>query len=321
MKISLVHSLPQPEKNIYIYALCEPGTNDIRYIGLATNGFDRIKQHWKTGYKLDPNKVTNVKKWISDLRKAGKIFNVVYLEYFDTDGSHVDYEEIFYISYMQSLGFKLLNHTLGGRREFLAYTDAQRKQREVNKTDEAKQFFSEKAKEQWAQPGFKEEMKKIHQTYRDDEYKKGIAKTLSDKVGVKIQDDLGNIYNSGQECAVALGVKKPNIYRALRVGYKVKGRILTYVGGGRKEFKTKEKPKRLTGTNIITRVPIEDSNGIIYETFKDAAKKLGVSESHVNKILKTGEISSILGISLKRLPKVKIDLGGSRYYKEPNDAK
>lgn len=302
MKNSLIHTLPKPEKDIYIYALCEPNTQDIRYIGLATNGFRRIKRHYDGGGKW-----TSVKRWIKDHKKNSQIFNIVYLEYFDFDNDKVDETEIFYITYMKSLGFKLLNHTQGGRGKFLKLTEEQKLRWALqNKPPKSREFFRQKAKEMWAQPGFKEEMKKLHKLYRDKEYSKKVSKSISDKVGLKIQDDLGNIYNSGQECATTLGVKKPGIYRAIRKGYKVKGRKLTYISGGRNETLTpawneyKKKNQKTT-----TKVPVQDSNGNIYDTFKHAAKVLNVSESHINKILKTGEISSLLGISLKRLPKVK----------------
>jgi len=46
MEKSLIHSLEKPEKEIYIYALCDPNTGQIRYIGLSTVGFKRIASHY-----------------------------------------------------------------------------------------------------------------------------------------------------------------------------------------------------------------------------------------------------------------------------------
>lgn len=229
MKTSLIHLLPKPEKDIFIYALCEPGTENVKYIGLATNGFKRIKQHYNTGGNWTANK-----RWIRDNKKIGKIFNIIYLEYFDSDGTHLDEAEIFYISYFKFLGFNLLNHTEGGRRDFMTRSLQEiTRQTAKNKTQESRKFFSEKTKAQWADPKKRKAILENRHLSRTTEWKERIKKNLSAKVGVKIQDDLGNVYNSGQECADALGVKKPNIYRALKVGFKVKGRTLTKLSGGR----------------------------------------------------------------------------------------
>ncbi len=306
MKISIVHKLEKPQKNIFIYALCEPNSEIIRYIGLSTRGFKRIKDHWRSGYDKNPKKLTKCKSWIRGIRLKKEIFNVIYLEYFDNDGNHVDKAEIKYIKQYKDLGYDIINHTDGGRKDFHYRTDISIPKHIVNTSPEARKRSSDIANNMWKTPGFKEEIKEIRKTWETKEWKQGIAKTLSEKVGLKIQDDLGNIYNSGQECATALGVKKPCVYRAIRKGYKCKGRTLTYLGGGRNEILTpmwNEYNKKNQKT--ITTVPIQDSNGIIYETFKIAAKKLNVSESHINKILKTGEISSVLGLTLKRLSKVK----------------
>ena len=69
---SLVHTLPKPEKEIFIYALCEPDSLNIRYIGLSTSGFKRIKRHYDGGGKW-----TSSKRWIKANKEKNKIFSIL----------------------------------------------------------------------------------------------------------------------------------------------------------------------------------------------------------------------------------------------------
>jgi GIY-YIG catalytic domain len=114
--------LPTPDKGIFIYGLFCPDTKDLKYIGLSTNGFRRIKEHYKTFKKTKTAK----ERWVNRLRKDNKIFDVYYFEYFDADGIHLDEAEQFYIAYFKSLGCELLNHTAGGRG--VIWTDLNKKE-------------------------------------------------------------------------------------------------------------------------------------------------------------------------------------------------
>ena len=43
---SLIHTLPKPDKNIFIYCLSDPVTDEVKYVGMTTSGFERIKSHY-----------------------------------------------------------------------------------------------------------------------------------------------------------------------------------------------------------------------------------------------------------------------------------
>lgn len=90
----------------YIYALCEPGTRTIRYIGKTINLAARFGAHLKTSVK-QKNHLGN---WLRSL--GGGIPNLMTLcEVPDEEGST---EEIRYIKSARMLGFWLVNATDGG---------------------------------------------------------------------------------------------------------------------------------------------------------------------------------------------------------------
>lgn len=60
-------------KNI-IYALCEPNTETIRYIGKSSTGLKRIKDHLKMS---EYTKNTHKSKWIYSLIKKGQTPTVI----------------------------------------------------------------------------------------------------------------------------------------------------------------------------------------------------------------------------------------------------
>lgn len=90
----------------YIYALCEPGTRTIRYIGKTFNLAARFGAHLKTSVK-QRNHLGN---WLRSL--GGGVPNLMKLcEVPDEEGST---EEIRYIKSARMLGFRLVNATDGG---------------------------------------------------------------------------------------------------------------------------------------------------------------------------------------------------------------
>lgn len=268
--MSLLNTLPKPEKKIFIYGLLNPETNELRYIGLTKNGFSRICNHYNDC--LLKYKYSAVKKWVKKLRDECKIFSVVYIEYFNEDGPHLDDAEIFWIQYYRSIGCALLNHEKGGR----CYSNLAE-----YKNSKSRSLKNRKKTNQHSQNI------KIGQTR---EY------------GIKIKDDLGNFYNSLQEAADALNVHKSTIQKAVYGQISLcRGRKLTKVGGGRKldnEIKIKKYVKRGRTTPEF---PIIDSNGNIYLNSSDAAKKLNLKKRQIFRLLSGKCKKTKTGISLKRM--------------------
>lgn len=97
-------------KTIAIYALCEPGTRTIRYIGKTAdkNPIWRFNRHLKHSVRL----ITHLGRWLRTVISEGKIPNFVLLSTVPfSDGGN---EERRFIHYARMLGFRLTNATDGG---------------------------------------------------------------------------------------------------------------------------------------------------------------------------------------------------------------
>src|ERR1019366_4917156 len=109
MKNPLIKTLERPEKDICIYALLDPFTGLLMYIGQTIQGFKRISEHFHKCDKRNPNGLLSKSKvWISNLKKQNQIFKVVYIQYFDNSET-IDESEEFWISFFRSSGAELLN--------------------------------------------------------------------------------------------------------------------------------------------------------------------------------------------------------------------
>jgi hypothetical protein len=113
MTLSL-KSLKIPNKNItsrcVIYALCEPGTENIRYVGQAANLKPRYSGHY-TAAKLKTN--THHNNWIKSLKRKKKRADILIL-WQANDPSELDRLEIGWIANCRALGYSLTNYLNGG---------------------------------------------------------------------------------------------------------------------------------------------------------------------------------------------------------------
>jgi hypothetical protein len=94
---------------IYIYALGEPGTSEVRYVGKTANLQQRLSAHLAD--------VTNSKKghWLQELRAQDKKPTLMVLETLDCEDKFVWIEcEKKWIAHFKQLGFVLLNESVGG---------------------------------------------------------------------------------------------------------------------------------------------------------------------------------------------------------------
>lgn len=92
-----------------IYALKDPLTKSIRYIGKSCKGLNRPKEH------LFPhqNKLKTHKNcWVRSLLKKGLKPEIIILE--ECDRESLDKREIFWIDYHKKHGYELTNMTNGG---------------------------------------------------------------------------------------------------------------------------------------------------------------------------------------------------------------
>lgn len=95
----------------FVYALCDPRTDGVRYIGQSSIGMERP---WAHGY---PSKVrvlrTRVNSWIKHLQRQGLSFSVCVLEVFSTPDP-LSAAEKGYIQQFAAAGCDLTNLTEGG---------------------------------------------------------------------------------------------------------------------------------------------------------------------------------------------------------------
>lgn len=98
-----------PNNNV-IYCLCDPITEQVRYIGKTVNLYNRIKKHYK---KSELKKKTHKNMWILSLIKNNFRAKVLILEECD-DLDQLNNAEIKWIKYYKEMGADLTNGTNGG---------------------------------------------------------------------------------------------------------------------------------------------------------------------------------------------------------------
>jgi len=91
-----------------IYALCEPGTENVRYIGQSTDPARRLKAHCRGDKSKSQNRRHN---WLSSLAGEGKSPRMVVLDWADD----WDLAERFWIQAFRNAGFDLVNGNDGGK--------------------------------------------------------------------------------------------------------------------------------------------------------------------------------------------------------------
>ncbi len=96
-----------------IYALADPETKEVRYIGRSSSGLKRPKSHWQ-----DP--ALRVRRdychnWVRSILSMGMTPEVLVLHDWDiTDNTALNEAEIAFIAHFRSRGARLTNLTAGG---------------------------------------------------------------------------------------------------------------------------------------------------------------------------------------------------------------
>lgn len=146
----------------FIYALCEPGTRTIRYIGKSSNLERRLREH----VLISPNYDSHLGHWVNKLLDQKLEPAMIFLkEVPETEWE--DWERC-YIRNAKMLGFKLVNGTEGG--EGITFTPEIRKKISVALTgkiasDETrlKQSLARTGKKMSAEAGIKKGISQLGQ--------------------------------------------------------------------------------------------------------------------------------------------------------------
>ena len=103
----------RPTDLIEIYALCDPLTNEIRYVGKSKNSLERFKGHLRDSRRFN----TPVYVWIRELAKTERLPLLRILA--TTNEQHWKYVERLVIAQERSL--QLLNLSAGGNAPYCSY--------------------------------------------------------------------------------------------------------------------------------------------------------------------------------------------------------
>lgn len=109
----------------FIYALLDPDTDAVRYVGKSDNPEKRLAQHMKL---LEP-KATHKQNWLRSLASKGKIPKLKILEEVDTN-CWQDAERK-WIQYYRELGSQLTNTANGGEGGWNGISDEGRKKHSI----------------------------------------------------------------------------------------------------------------------------------------------------------------------------------------------
>lgn len=106
---SITIPLTQGSTMVYIYALTDPRTGDVRYVGKAANPKLRLRGHLR---KQEIQANTHKARWLRTLLADGLLPSIVVLESVPADGWQ-EHEQR-WIAYYRALGANLTNSTSGG---------------------------------------------------------------------------------------------------------------------------------------------------------------------------------------------------------------
>lgn len=95
-------------KTVFIYALCEPGTRTVRYIGKTSRPEKRLREHLASA----PRKRTHRDCWLSSILLSGQVPTMEILD--EVPQEDWEFFERGYIQVHREAGFDLTNSTDGG---------------------------------------------------------------------------------------------------------------------------------------------------------------------------------------------------------------
>jgi hypothetical protein len=93
-----------------VYALLEPETGEVRYVGKSKHGLERPRQHRRAAHRERSHKAT----WIRALARKGQEPRILVLSHYETEDAAYA-AEVEWIKLLRDCGVRLTNHNDGGR--------------------------------------------------------------------------------------------------------------------------------------------------------------------------------------------------------------
>lgn len=226
-----------------IYALQDPITFEIRYIGKSCSGLRRINRHFKKcEHKYDKNK--RKINWIESLKKQKLLPNIVIIQ------EHYDPEilakaEAYWIDYFHKQNCPLLNISLGGEQIRLSeetkrklsvsikrkFNDSEFKKRHIEglkkalSTEQCKLNKSKSSKLMWQNPEYRKNISIKRKEFWRQVNKGEHGKLISEGKKKPIIDQYGTIYPSQKDACEILNIKRPDLCVAIKNNKPIKGFI------------------------------------------------------------------------------------------------
>ena len=95
-------------KTTFIYALCEPGTFDVRYVGKSNTPKRRFRTHLRSAYFEDNYKARWIRRLLAEDKKPDMTILV------ECELPEWEFWEKYYVKTLRDSGFRLTNATEGG---------------------------------------------------------------------------------------------------------------------------------------------------------------------------------------------------------------
>lgn len=99
------------ESSVSLYALCDPRTHEVRYIGRSIDPARRFRSH------LRDRSVSHRTNWITNLRRAGYAPELLLIALIDA--AYANAYEVALIRRARDLGWRLTNLTVGGEGQII----------------------------------------------------------------------------------------------------------------------------------------------------------------------------------------------------------
>lgn len=124
------------EEKYIIYALCEPDTGAVRYVGMSSHGLIRPRSHYKDS-NIKRYGHLPVYRWVKTLKEKDLIFGIKTLQVLK-DKKTLESAEILWIKIFKDLGARLLNLTDGGVGQSKGYKTSEETKQKISEANKGR---------------------------------------------------------------------------------------------------------------------------------------------------------------------------------------